>query len=199
MRLVAILLVPVLLVSAFQFHRRKGNERRLAAVVSEVAGREVSVRCPGFWKRLVEITPYSGWVRYDAHGRPVDYTELSASTCGDLGRFARADEKPSFDCLRGGHRDCDRDVLDVALAFGTVAHESFHLRGVKSEAQTECYAVQTTELVALRLGADSAQARAVGVWVTENSQRFHPPAYWDASLCRPHAPWDLRPETPAWP
>jgi len=198
-RLVAILLVPVLLFSAFQFHRRKSTERRLALVATEIVGREVSVRCPGFWKRLVEITPYAGWVSYDEHGNPVDYTELSSATCRDLGRFVRADEKPAFDCLRVSHDECEREVVKTAHAISTLAHESFHLRGITSEAQTQCYGVQTTEFVALRLGADPVQARTIGVWSAQNSQRFLPSAYWDETHCGPRGDWDLHPETPDWP
>ena len=63
-------MIPVMLFSAWQFVRREENENRLALVASEVALRDVDVSCPGFWTRLVEITPNAGWVDFDEHGRP---------------------------------------------------------------------------------------------------------------------------------
>ena len=79
-RVLLILLVPVLVFSAWQFVRREENENRLALVASEIALRDVEVSCPGFWTRLVEITPNAGWVDFDEHGRPSDKTSLSATT-----------------------------------------------------------------------------------------------------------------------
>ncbi|MBA3245816.1 MAG: hypothetical protein H0T61_11680 [Actinobacteria bacterium] len=46
------------------------DEGRLARVATELAQRGVEVSCPGFFARLVEITPYGGWVHFDEHGRP---------------------------------------------------------------------------------------------------------------------------------
>ena len=149
MRVVLLLLVPLLLFSAWQYTRREENENRLALVASAVALRDVDVSCPGFWTRLVEITPNAGWVDFDEHGRPSDETSLSASTCASLERVWRG-KHDSFSCvLTGG---CDRGTLDAVGGVVTLAHESWHLRGVANEARTQCYAVQTTEAVARRLG-----------------------------------------------
>ena len=150
MRVVLLLLVPLLLFSAWQYTRREENENRLALVASAVALRDVDVSCPGFWTRLVETTPNAGWVDFDEHGRPSDETSLSASTCASLERVWRG-KHDSFSCvLTGG---CDRRTLDAVGGVVTLAHESWHLRGVADEARTQCYAVQTTEAVARRLGA----------------------------------------------
>ena len=145
MRFLLILLIPVMLFSAWQFVRREENENRLALVASEVALRDVDVSCPGFWTRLVEITPNAGWVDFDEHGRPGDETSLSATTCRGLERVWRRDQT-SFACLIGG--GCDEDTLRAVYGIVTLAHESWHLRGVVDEARTQCYAVQTTERVA---------------------------------------------------
>src|SRR4029079_11782999 len=64
MRVVVLLLIPIFLFSAWQYTRREENENRLALVASEVALRDVDVSCPGFWMRLVEITPNAGWVAF---------------------------------------------------------------------------------------------------------------------------------------
>ena len=146
---VLVLMIPVMLFSAWQFVRREENENRLALVASEVAQRDVDVSCPGFWARLVEITPNAGWVDFDEHGRPSDETSLSATTCRGLERVWRRDET-SFACLIGG--GCDEGTLQAVFGIVTLAHESWHLRGIASEAMTQCYAVQTTEHVARQLG-----------------------------------------------
>ena len=150
MRFLLILLIPVMLFSAWQFVRREENENRLALVASEIALRDVGVSCPGFWTRLVEITPNAGW--------PHDKTSLSATTCRGLERVWRRDQT-SFTCLIGG--GCDQNTVRAVYGIVTLAHESWHLRGIVDEGQTQCYAIQTTERVALRLGVPPEDARLI--------------------------------------
>jgi hypothetical protein len=147
MRVVLLLTIPLLLFTAWQYDRREQNEHRLALVASEVALREVGVSCPGFWTRLVEITPNAGWVDFDAHGRPADETSLSAATCSSLERVWRGEQRSFLCLLRDG---CDGKTRAAVNGIVTLAHESWHLRGIVNEAQTQCYAVQTTEAVAAR-------------------------------------------------
>lgn len=195
MRLVLVLLVPVLVFSAWQYHRRETNENRLALVASEVALRDVDVSCPGFWTRLVEITPNAGWVDFDEHGRPEDSTSLSATTCRGLERVWRGEER-SFACLAGG--GCGQDTLRAVHGLVTLAHEAWHLRGFTNEAQTQCYAVQTVERVALLLGVSPADARLVASRVAADDLAA-PEGDYHSRECRPGGAYDLRPETPAWP
>jgi hypothetical protein len=192
---VLVLLLPLLLYSAWQFHRREQNEGRLALVASEIALRDVDVSCPGFWTRLVEVTPNAGWVDFDEHGRPSDETSLSAATCRSLERVWRGKER-SFACLVSG--GCDQDTLGAVSGIVTLAHESWHLRGIVEEARTQCYAVQTTEAVARALGISPADARAIGVRVALDDARA-PRGEYHSSACRPGGAYDLRPETPDWP
>ena len=49
-------------------------------------------------------------------------------------------------------------------SLNTLAHESYHLAGVRNEAQTECYALQAIDFVARRLGASSEQGRALAAF-----------------------------------
>lgn len=195
MRVALILLIPLLLFSAWHYTRREENENRLALVASEVAMRDVDVSCPGFWTRLVEITPNAGWVDFDEHGRPDDETSLSASTCGSLERVWRG-RQGSFRCLLAG--GCDQDTLEAVSGIVTLAHESWHLRGVVDEARTQCYAVQTAEAVARRLGVSSTDARAMAVRVALDDARA-PRGEYHSPECRPGGAYDLRPATPAWP
>lgn len=195
MRLVLVLLIPLLLFSAWQYTRREENENRLAVVASAVALRDVDVSCPGFWTRLIEITPNAGWVEFDEHGRPSDETSLSASTCGSLERVWRG-KHGSFACLLTG--GCEATTLDAVSGIVTLAHESWHLRGIVNEARTQCYAVQTAEAVARGLGVAAADARAIAVRVAAEDARA-PEGEYHSSQCRPGGAYDLRPDTPAWP
>ncbi|MBA2461901.1 MAG: hypothetical protein H0V45_09090 [Actinobacteria bacterium] len=195
MRLVAFLLVPLLAVAGWQVLRREQNERRLALVVTEVAQRDVGVDCPGLLARLVEVTPNAGWVDFDEHGLPSDRAHLSGSTCRSLERLWRADEPPSFGCLRDV---CLRETFELVAGIVTLAHESWHLRGVTNEAQTQCYAIQTAELVGLRLGVAPADARSVADFLAARDANA-PPGDYHSPECRPGGSFDLHPETGAWP
>ena len=195
MRIALILLVPLLIFSAWQYARREENENRLALVASAVALRDVGVSCPGFWTRLVEITPNSGWVAFDEHGRPSDEANLSAATCRSLERVWRGEER-SFRCLLVG--GCDGQTRGAVSGLVTLAHESWHLRGVANEARTQCYAVQTVEAVARGLGVPALDARAIAVRVAADDARA-PAGEYHSEQCRPGGAYDLRPDTLAWP
>lgn len=195
MRVALVLLVPLLVLSGWQFLRREQNERRLAAVAAEIALRDVDVSCPGFWSRLVEVTPNAGWVDFDEHGRPGDEASLSAAACDGLERVWRGDER-SFRCLLAG--GCEPGTLAAVSGIVTLAHESWHLRGIVDEARTQCYAVQTTEAVAVELGIPPAEARVIAARVALEDARA-PRGEYHSPACRPGGPYDLRPETPDWP
>ena len=47
------------------------------------------------------------------------------------------------------------------MAVDVLAHESWHLRGVLDEAETECRALQTIAWTAVQLGATPEQGRAM--------------------------------------
>jgi hypothetical protein len=195
MRIALVLLVPIIVFSAWQYARREQNENRLALAAGAVALRDVDVSCPGFWTRLVEITPNSGWVAFDEHGRPSDEAELSAATCESLERVWRGKER-SFRCLLTG--GCGEQTLAAVSGIVTLAHESWHLRGIADEARTQCYAVQSVELVARQLGVAEADARAIAVRVAFDDAHA-PLGEYHSAQCRPGGAYDLRPDTPRWP
>ncbi len=196
MRVLAVLVGFFLLFSGWQYLRRHQNENRLALVASELAHRDVGVECPGFWKRLVEITPNAGWVDFDEHGQPADETQLAARTCASLERLWRADEVPSFACLLTD--TCNRDTLDVIAGMVTLAHESWHLRGLVDEAQTQCHAVQSTEQTARLFGVPGRDARLVALYVASQDAAA-PRGPYHSPECRPGGRYDLEPQTLAWP
>ena len=189
------LLIPLLLFSAWQYTRREENENRLALVASAVALRDVDVSCPGFWTRLVEITPNAGWVDFDQNGRPSDETSLSASTCRGLERVWRG-KQSSFGCLLSG--GCDARRCDAVCGVVTLAHESWHLRGIVDEARTQCYAIQTMEQVARRLGVSLADARVIAAAVAADDARAPGASTTPCSVVRA-ARTTSTPRRPTWP
>ena len=197
MRLVAFLLVPFVLFSGWQILRRERTERGLALVASQVAQREVGVSCPGFWTRLVEITPNAGWVGFDENGRPADKTQLSAATCSSLERLRR-DGPPDVACLLDRGVTCPRSTLEIVEGIVTLAHESWHLRGVTNEARTQCYAIQTVEFVARSFRFAPRDAAIVALHVALDDARMAVGEYHSPD-CRPGGAYDLHPETRAWP
>src|SRR5205809_7188963 len=80
-------MVPLVVVVAMQKDQRQ-NEHRLAKVASEIAGRKVSVHCPGLLERVVDVSSNAGSVYFDDEGRPANFTGLDEQTCSTLDRFA---------------------------------------------------------------------------------------------------------------
>lgn len=197
MRLVLFLIVPLVLFSGWQFLRREQNEHGLARVASQVAEREVGVSCPGFWTRLVEITPSAGWVSFDENGRPADKTQLSAQTCSSLEQLRR-DGPPEVACLLDGRLACPRSTLEIVQGMITLAHESWHLRGVTNEARTQCYAVQTVDFVARGFGFTPREAAIVAASAALDDAHSALGEYHSLD-CRPGGRYDLHPETRTWP
>jgi hypothetical protein len=198
MRFLLVLLIPVAAFAFWLHHKRVENEERLGEVASAIAQRTVGVSCPGFWRRLVEVDGEDGRVHFDVAGRPSDEAQLSARTCDRLSDLADAEPKPAFACLVPDDRACDRKVVETARALSTLAHEAYHLAGVRDEAAAECYAIQTVDFAAQRFGVGGTDARAVAVWAARTSARTHPPEYHSVE-CRSGGALDLRPGTPLWP
>jgi hypothetical protein len=178
----AVATVPVLGFMAIH-HERHANEQRLAEVASAIAARPVEVHCPGIIQRLVEVSPNSGSVYFDSDGRPGDFTELNAETCATLDDFAE------------GHTDSG-EALRVARALHVLAHESFHLAGVRNEAEADCFGLQRTAFVARELGAEPAQAQRFAEVALVDRARVAPPEYRTAA-CYDGGPLDL--DVDVWP
>jgi hypothetical protein len=194
-RLVAALLLIVGALAAVGFARHEDRIRqqgRLAAVASELAGRHVSVHCPGFLSGLVDTHGEPGRVQFDESGRPADHTELSPDTCKSLRHLDRVD----FTCI--DRDDCGYAQFKAAWAAHTLAHEAFHLRGFQDEGVTECYALQNTAFVAERLGVTSELAKQVQQWVYRDGYPNEPEDYHSAN-CYDGGPLDLRRDSPVFP
>jgi hypothetical protein len=199
-RVASLVVVLVLLVGvlAAQWSKR-ANERRLAAVASELAGRDVSIHCQSFWGELIDISGQSGSVWFDHEGAPQDVADLNRETCKSLARLAAGDADSDLACVEAALQvgSCGRDGDVLVHAVVTLAHESIHLRGERDEAATQCYAVQLTARTAQLLGVLPAQAAAVGRYALARQSNM--PAAYQSSECRPGGALDLHPETAFWP
>jgi len=172
--------------------QRVREQDRLGAVASELAGRPVGVRCPGFLASLVNVRTEGGTVSFDGNGRPATFTRLSPETCSLLRHIERFD----FSCV--SRSNCTFKQFRAAWAIHTLAHESFHLRGIASEATAECYALQNTAFVAERLGIADATAQSLQRWVYVRGYPNEPDDY-QSGDCRDGGPLDLRPGSPRFP
>jgi hypothetical protein len=153
-------------------------ESRLAAVASEIAGREVEVHCPGAIERLVDISPNAGSVHFSADGQPGDSMELNAETCSAL-------------------EDVGGDEAKVSRGLHVLMHESWHLTGIRDEAKADCFAFQRVEFAALQLGADPIQAETLAHRAYVDRQETAPLEY-RSYECRDNGAYDLSP-SPDWP
>ena len=86
----------------------------------------------------------------------------------------------------------------TANAVDTLTHEMIHALGVRSEARTECYAMQLTYFTARALGVPAFYAENLGR-LTKANYFAHPPSYINVSSCREGGSWDLFPAQPSLP
>ena len=195
MRLLAALLLLVGTLAAVGFARHEDRIReqdRLGEIASQLAGRNVGVRCPSFLGSLADVHGEAGRVQFDASGDPADHTDLAPETCRALRHLDRVD----FTCI--GRGDCGFKQFNAAWAAHTLAHESFHLRGYEDEGVTECYALQNTAFVAERLGVPTKQALKLQAWVYEKGYPNEPEDY-HSTQCYNGGRLDLRPQTNVFP
>lgn len=135
--------VVLLLLGVLEF-RAQSAEARFGEAVSEVARRNVSVRCQGVFGNLVDIGQELGTVQFDAEGDPADTTDIKRDACNWLKAYEDGDK---------------RVTMHAALGVHVLAHEAIHLRGWTSESVAECYGLQYTADVARSLGATATQGQ----------------------------------------
>jgi hypothetical protein len=179
-----VLTLPLLLLVAVQQDQRR-NEHRLAAIASEIAGRNVDVHCPGLLERLADVSSHPGTVFFDERGQPSKFTDLDEETCSELDRFAEGKAGPN-------------EQAKVARALHVLAHESSHLAGVRDEAAADCFGLQRTAFVAQSLGADPVEAKRLArLALVERTVTA--PADYRSSECHDGGELDLNPGSSVWP
>lgn len=141
-------LLLLAVVAAIPGAQRKLQERRLAEIASELAGRHVAVHCQDGAAAFVDAGSELGWVPFGNDGVPEPRTLIKRAQCQFLKSYRSHRSDPSWDEM---------------LAVHVLTHESMHMRGEPSESVAECEALQRDAYTASRLGATSEQARALAV------------------------------------
>lgn len=182
----ALLAVPMLLLGLTE-RQWTSAEHEFSAVARTIAPASSGVHC----QRLGETFTYAGSevgsVWFDESGQPAQTAMLSYETCQRLSAWWRS-------------TDVERAAapLEQVVAVHTLSHEAVHLTGERSEALTECRAVQLDEQVALTLGASPSVARAFAVrYVAEVYPRLS--SAYVTGDCAAGARLDLTPEDQHWP
>jgi hypothetical protein len=153
---------------------RVGNEHRLGAIASQIAGRPVTVHCPGIVERhLFAPDTVDGTVQFDADGRPSDTTDLRATACTELDALAEGRRSDVLRSLSAG----DPAALRLAYAVDTLTHESYHLSGISIEALTECRSLARMAWTAQQLGASRTQAEQLAALERDVGYPRMPDAY----------------------
>jgi hypothetical protein len=150
------------------------TEQLVGAIATELAERPVGAHCRTAreWRALAarhRSNPDDLWSYVDGTTTdgtdfyPGDVVELSPQACAAIAAYRAAP---------GGRQCASRYLKALVLgacqryaerlvAIEAVAHESQHLKGIRSEATAECYGVQYHAAVSQRLGATAARARTM--------------------------------------
>jgi hypothetical protein len=177
---------------------RRGNERRLSAIASQIAGRSVRVECPGPAGRLLGWDIVEGSVRFGADGRPSGETRIRKRSCAELDALAEGRRERELECIGRTAVACGPSGPETVMAVDVLAHESWHLRGVVDEAETECRSLQTMAWTAQQLGASAEQGRAMAAAQYTGAYEEMPEAY-RTGACAEGGRLDMRPEDERFP
>jgi hypothetical protein len=167
--------------NALDANTRAEATARFSDEASRVAAKPVTIRCD-------ESGDYVGAVQHAdgiaAVGGNLAY--LTPERCLALYRLAFKDE------VNGSQ---------TARAVAVLAHEAWHLRGVRDEGTTECYALQAGVQVGQRLGLSEDTARQMmRQQLVENALRGRAsPAYLVPPDCRDGGRLDLKPDIARFP
>jgi len=131
---------------------RAAAEARFSEEASRIVGRPVTIRCDDAGEHVGAVQHADGIAEV---GGTLAY--LSPERCFDLYRLAFEDHV-SFS--------------QTARAIAVLSHEAWHLRGVRDEGRTECFALQTGVGLGERLGlSDETAHRMMRQQLVENSLR----------------------------
>ena len=160
---------------------REQAEARFSDEAARIAGHPVSVRC-------------------DTSGRHVGAVQHADGIAEVGGRNAFLTPAICFDLYRLAYRDESSDS-QTGRAIAVLAHEAWHLQGVRSEGVTECYAVQSGVELGRRLGLSEGTARRLmRRQLAENSLRGGSTAeYRVPEECRGGGELDLFPDVARFP
>jgi hypothetical protein len=159
---------------------RAAATERFSAEASRVAGHAVTIRCDESGE-IVGVVQHTDGVA-EVGG---DLAYLTPQRCYDLYRLAF---------------DGDVSFSQTARAVAVLAHEAWHLNGVRDEGTTECYALQSGVELGQRLGLDDDTARQMmRQQLVENAGRGAASEYVVGPECRDGGELDLDPDDSEFP
>lgn len=159
---------------------RAAATERFSEEAARIAGHAVEIRCDESGK-IVGVVQHTDGIA-QVGGR---LAYLAPDRCYDLYRLAFEDEV-SFG--------------QTARAVAVLAHEAWHLRGVRAEGTTECYALQSGVELGQRLGLDEDTARRMmRLELVENAGRGAASEYVVGPDCRDGGRLDLNPRSSSFP
>ena len=144
--------------------RHDDEQHRLAQVAAELADARVTVRCQSGSAALVDMGSELGYVKVGPDGKPEHATLIKREQCADLAHYLSSTKH--------------EPTRDEVIAVHVLTHESMHMKGITSESQAECAAMQRDARTARLLGASDQDAALLAS------------EYW--RLVYPHMPDDYR-------
>jgi hypothetical protein len=126
---------------------------------------------------------------------------LAPSICTDLLGFTHGLVASDWSCVEQDAPSlCSTTVDHEILALHTLAHETWHVRGISDEAAADCYALQSVSTVARTLGTDPVDAQALSTYYAAHFDAIRrPPPNYRSSDCRDGGSLDLHPGSGVWP
>jgi hypothetical protein len=159
---------------------RAAATSRFSDEAGRIAGHPVTIRCDESGQIVGVVQHTDGIAQV---GGNLAY--LAPDRCYDLYRLA----------FNG-----DVSFSQTARAVSVLAHEAWHLRGVRDEGTTECYALQSGVQLGERLGLGQDTARRMmRQQLVENARRGAASEYVVGRDCRDGGELDLNPESSVFP
>jgi hypothetical protein len=181
--LIPLLLVPALLLG-WQEWGFRADQDDFSTIATRIAERDVRIECQRFTGALLDPTAEAGYVPFNADGSPTDTGRLERDACNDLRDYV--------------HGDKADPTIEQVVAVQVLTHESYHLAGIASEAETECKALQRIDDVAGWLGASPDQSRSLAERYYDEIYPRMPTAY-RSRECVDQGELDVAPDDPTWP
>lgn len=154
-------------------------EERFSAEASRIVEREVEIRCDESGERVGFVQHTDGVAEV---GGRLSY--LAPDRCHELYRLAFEGETTGT----------------TGRAIAVLAHEAWHLRGVRDEGETQCYALQSGVELGQRLGLSEGEARRLmRRELSANAGRGTTFEYFVGPECRDGGELDLDPDRSNFP
>jgi hypothetical protein len=152
-----------------------------------------------FSAEAARIATHPVTIRCDESGQIVGVVQHTDGIAEVGGRLAYLAPDRCYDLYRLAF-DGDVSFSQTARAIAVLAHEAWHLRGIRDEGTTECYALQSGVELGRRFGLDDDTARRMmRQQLVENAGRGAASEYVVGPDCRDGGPLDLDPQSSAFP